>query len=81
MDANNTVQVGEQYQHYKHGNIYEIVCIGYNADNRRPMVGYKGLYKDVEFGYGTLWFRDMEEFMGNVKTWNGAVKRFTKIIR
>ena len=49
----------EIYRHFK-GHIYEIVCIGKNADNLEEEV----VYKNVE--NGEIWIRNKNEFLSEV---------------
>lgn len=42
------VEVGQVYRHFK-GNVYEVIALAVNADNREEVVVYKSLNKDKVF--------------------------------
>ncbi len=42
------VEVGQVYRHFK-GNVYEVIALAVNADNREDVVVYKSLNKDKVF--------------------------------
>ena len=42
------VEVGQVYRHFK-GNVYEVIALAVNADNREDVVVYKSLSKDKVF--------------------------------
>ncbi len=54
-----TVNVGEVYRHFK-GNVYEIVALAVNADNREQVVVYKSLSN------GKVFVRSYAGFVGEV---------------
>ena len=73
---------GEKYTHFKgEDKIYQIVCFALDCENPdKKVVVYKSLYDSPEFPFGTIWVRDLENFVGDKVLEDGSkVKRFKKI--
>ena len=79
MENNEMPKVGEKYKHFKGGE-YEIVAVALDCENpERKLVIYKNLHDKENFPAGTIWVRELEEFIG-FKELNGEkIKRFVKI--
>ncbi|MEX2016938.1 MAG: DUF1653 domain-containing protein [Candidatus Pacearchaeota archaeon] len=68
-----------KYRHFK-GGIYEVIAIALDCENpERKMVIYKSLYDNGNFPIGTVWKRELIDFVGFKETDGGKVKRFEKI--
>ena len=75
-------QVGERYRHFKgEEKIYEILAIALDCeDSFRKIVIYKSLYGSEEFPIGTVWGRELDDFMGEKILADGnKIKRFVLI--
>jgi ADP-ribose pyrophosphatase YjhB (NUDIX family) len=73
---------GEKYKHFKdEDKIYEIIAVARDSDNpEKKLVIYKALYSKESFPLGTIWSREINEFMGYKELPNGTkVKRYTLI--
>lgn len=68
-----------KYQHYKTGQIYEMIGIAYHSETKEEMVVYKGLYDCEKFGKTPCFVRPKKMFFEEV-LWNGQyVPRFKPI--
>jgi len=77
-----TLKLKEQYKHFKCENkIYQIEAIARDSENpEREIVVYKQLYDSENFPIGTIWIRELNDFMGEKEFEDGTkVKRFVKI--
>lgn len=73
---------GEKYKHFKSDSMtYEIIGVAINCDDINQLdVIYKQLYETNDFGVGTIWKRDLENFVGYKEFPSKTkIKRFTKI--
>ncbi|MBT4257754.1 DUF1653 domain-containing protein [archaeon] len=72
------IKVGQKYRHFKDKN-YEIIALARDCeDANQKIVVYKALY-DSEFGFGQIWTRTLEDFLG-IKEINGQkIQRFKLI--
>ena len=60
------VASGQIWRHYK-GKLYQIITVARStSDPERKSVVYKALYYDPIYGYGCVWNRDLDEFIGHV---------------
>ena len=70
---------GERYKHFKGGE-YEIVCVARDCENpEKKVVVYKMLYDKEDFAKGTIWIRNLEDFVGEKELNEEKIKRFVKI--
>jgi hypothetical protein len=75
----NEPKSGEKYRHFKGGE-YEIICIAKDCDNpEKKFVVYKSLYSKNDFPEGTIWIRELSEFLGEKEINERKVRRFVKI--
>ena len=49
------------YRHFK-GNYYQVIDVVRHSENLEPMVLYRALYEDKEFGDKKLWVRPLAMF-------------------
>ena len=72
-------KIGERYKHFK-GDVVEIICIARDCESpERKYVVYRHPEETKNFPKGTIWIRELNDFMG-FKELNGEkIKRFTKI--
>ena len=70
---------GEKYKHFK-GSIVEIICIARDSeDPQKRFVVYEHKEEAKDFPAGTIWIRELNDFIG-FKELNGEkIKRFTKL--
>ncbi len=65
---------GEVYEHYKHGDKYEVVGLAIHSNDDKWMVVYKPLYEDAD---AEMFTRPLSEWSEEV-TWEGEIrKRFS----
>jgi hypothetical protein len=68
-----------KYQHYKTGNLYEVIGIARHSETHEEMIIYKALYQCNKFGNNQVWVRPKEMFIEHV-IYNGYnVPRFKRI--
>jgi len=67
------IKINGIYKHYK-GNEYQVLFIGYDADDAKPCVIYRALYFDPKFVDHAIWTRKLNEFIGYLPD---GTKRFT----
>ena len=53
------IDLSKKYRHFK-GHVYEIVCIGKDAETTNDVVVYKNVHN------GDIWVRDKAEFLSEV---------------
>ncbi len=69
----------EKYKHFK-GDVVEIICVALDCENlEKKFVVYKHLHETKNFPAGTIWIRELSDFIGFKKLNEEKVKRFTKI--
>ena len=71
-EAVKTIPLG-RYRHFK-GNLYEVIGIAKNSEDKSPMVVYKALY-----GGNGLWVRPAYMWNEEVVRYGKIYKRFEKI--
>lgn len=55
------VKAGQHYRHYKHGNMYTVICIAIDCENSsKYLVVYQGWLS------GKIWVRSLEDFTSDV---------------
>lgn len=72
------IKIGQKYRHFK-GKDYEIIALARNCeDPDQKIVVYKALYNS-EFGFGQIWIRTLEEFLGIKEIEGQKIPRFELI--
>jgi len=65
-----------KYKHFK-GGIYEVIMVARDCeDPEKEVVVYKALYTSEDFGFGQVWTRPLEEFIGFKEIDGKKIKRF-----
>ena len=54
-EAVKTIALG-RYKHFK-GKEYEVLAIARHSETKEPMIVYKALYSDGDYGDGAVWIR------------------------
>ena len=67
------VKAGQNYKHYKQGNMYTIVCIALDSETQEYMVVYQGWLS------GKVWVRPLTEFTSHVSNEEVSIPRFEYI--
>ncbi len=72
------VEIGGIYRHFKgEDKLYRLLNVAVNCDTLSKQVVYEQLYDSKDFAKGTVWIRDLEDFVGNKIFEDGSeVKRF-----
>lgn len=68
-----------KYQHYKTGNLYEVIGIALHSETREEMVIYKALYHCEEFDDNRIWVRPKKMFLEYVEQNGKQIPRFKPI--
>lgn len=68
-----------KYQHYKTGNLYEVIGVARHSETHEEMVIYKALYNCDKFGNNQVWVRPKEMFFEHVIYDGRSVPRFKQI--
>jgi hypothetical protein len=66
-----TVSPGQVYRHFKHGTLYEVICLATHTETEEEMV----VYRDRQTG--RCFVRPLAMFLGTKKVDGVEVKRFT----
>jgi len=73
------IKVGQIWSHYKRpSQRYEIIATGKDSDSLEEVVVYKALYQG-EFGFGQVWCRKKNEFLGKKEVDGKEINRFILI--
>jgi len=56
----------KKYQHYKTGQLYEMIGIAYHSETKEEMVVYRGLYDCDKFGKNPYFVRPKEMFFEEI---------------
>ena len=74
-EAQTKISIGSKYCHYKNPDQhYEIIAVGMLESEEKPCVVYKALYeKEI------IWVRDIDNFLEEIDTPEGKVKRFSLV--
>jgi len=72
---------GEVYQHFKgKEKLYRVIAVALDSeDPKRKIVVYEQLYDSEDFPRGTIWVRELNDFMGEREKDGIKVQRFVKI--
>ncbi len=65
-----------RYQHYKSGDLYEVIGTALHTETLEELVIYKALYNSEKFGNDCVWARPKEMFLENVEYKNTLFPRF-----
>jgi hypothetical protein len=69
-----------KYQHYKTGQIYEMIGMAYHSETKEEMVVYRGLYDCEKFGKNPWFVRPKKMFFEKI-LWNGQhIPRFKPVV-
>ena len=69
----------KKYQHYKTGQLYEVIGIAHHSETQEEMIVYRSLYHCEKYGKDALWVRSKKMFFEQVE-WNGhCIPRFMPI--
>lgn len=69
----------KKYQHYKTGQVYEMIGIAYHSETKEEMVVYRGLYDCEKFGKSPYFVRPKKMFFEHV-LWKGQTMPRFKLI-
>ena len=68
-----------KYRHFK-GKDYEVIGVARDCDDpKKEYVIYRALYDSEEFGWGQVWIREIEVFLGTKEVDGKVIKRFAYI--
>jgi hypothetical protein len=68
-----------KYQHYKTGNLYEVIGTALHSETHEEMVIYRALYQCSKFGDNQVWVRPKKMFIENVIYDGRNVPRFKQV--
>jgi len=71
----NILKLGK-YQHYKSGDLYEVIGTALHTETLEELVIYKALYNSEKFGNNCVWARPKKMFLENVEYNGVTIPRF-----
>ena len=77
-EATRTIPLG-RYRHFK-GKEYEVLCIARHSESKEPMVVYKALYMDENYGDWPVWIRPATMWNEEVERSGKKFQRFEKLL-
>lgn len=79
LNANESIDLGVIYRHYKTQKLYEIIGQARHSETYEEMVIYKALYLCETFGNYQVWIRPKQMFFETVTHNGGNVPRFQRV--
>ena len=70
------MQIGK-YQHYKSGNLYQVIGVALHTETLEELVIYKALYHSKKFDAHQLWVRPKSMFLEELEFNGKTTQRFT----
>lgn len=78
--SENEVQCGV-YQHYKAGDLYEVIGFARHHETCEEMVIYKSLYDCEIYGHEQVWVRPKAMFIEDVVHQGRTLPRFKRFVK
>ncbi|MEK6886724.1 MAG: DUF1653 domain-containing protein [Nanoarchaeota archaeon] len=71
------IKINGIYEHFKEKKKYQVICLARDSENsKREIAVYRALYEG-EYGKGTIWTRELSDFLGYKEKDGRKIKRFT----
>ena len=77
------IVIGGIYRHFKgEEKIYRVLSVARDCENpSKEMVVYEQLYETKDFSKGTIWARELSDFLGFKESDGKRIKRFELVSR